>query len=47
MRERVEERPDFSIIENDPIELLKVIKLLMYDPIRAHYPMASIIEALC
>ena len=47
MRERVEEHPDFSTIENNPIELLKAIKLLMHDPVRAHYPMASMTEALC
>jgi hypothetical protein len=31
---------------NDPIELLKVIQLLMHDPIRARYPYASVTEAL-
>ena len=47
MQHRIEEHPEFdSTIEDDPIELLKAIKVLMHDPIRAKYPFASLIEAL-
>ena len=47
MQHRIEEHPDFeSMIQNDPIELLKAIKIVMHDPIRAEYPYASLTEAL-
>jgi hypothetical protein len=47
MQNRIEEHPDFeSTIRDDPIELLEKIKVLMYDPIRAKYPYASLTEAL-
>jgi hypothetical protein len=47
MQARVEEHPEFeSKIENNPIELLEVIKTLMHDPVRAQYPMVSMSEAL-
>ena len=47
MQHRIEEHPDFeSKIQNDPIELLKAIKIVMHDPIRAKYPYASLTEAL-
>ena len=39
MQHRIEEHPDFeSTIQNDPIELLKAIKIVMHDPIRAKIP---------
>ena len=42
-----EEHPDFeSTIQNNPIELLKAIKIMMHDPIRVKYPYASLKEAL-
>ena len=47
MQHRIEEHPEFdSKIQNDPIELLKAIKIVMHDPIRAKYPYASLTEAL-
>ncbi len=47
MQLRVEEHKDFeSKIKNDPIELLKAIRILMHDPARAKYPFASMTEAL-
>ena len=47
MQHRIKEHPDFgSKIQNDPIELLKAIKIVMHDPIRAKYPYASLTEAL-
>ncbi len=47
MQLRVEELPDFDTkIENDPIALLEVIKVLMHDPIRAQYPKISMTESL-
>jgi len=48
MQLRVEEHKDYeTTIKNDPIELLKVIQVLMHDPARAKYPLfASMTEAL-
>ena len=47
MQDRIKEHPEFdSKIQNDPIELLKAIKIVMHDPIRAKYPYASLTEAL-
>ena len=47
MQHHIEEHPEFdSKIQNDPIELLKAIKIVMHDPIRAKYPYASLTEAL-
>ena len=46
MQQRIEEHPDFNTIQDDPIELLKIIKLLMHDPIPAQYPFASMTSAL-
>ena len=47
MPHRIEEHPDFeSKIQNDPIELLKAIKIVTHDPIRAKYPYASLTEVL-
>ncbi|MGC8553782.1 MAG: hypothetical protein ACP5O7_13115, partial [Phycisphaerae bacterium] len=47
MQSRVEAHPDFEKeIENDPIKLLEVIKVLMHDPICAQYPLISMANAL-
>ena len=47
MQNRVEEHPEFeSKIRDNPIELLKAVKVLMHDPIRAKYPLASMTEAI-
>src|SRR4029079_12267359 len=47
MQSRIEEHPEFETkIENDPIELLKAIKTLMHDPVRAQYPLVSMTDAL-
>ena len=47
MQHHIKEHPDFeSTIQNDPIELLKTIKIVMHDPIRAKHPYASLTEAL-
>ena len=36
---RVEEHPDYETkIRDDPIELLRVLSMLMHDPVRACYP---------
>ena len=35
-----------SKIQDNPIELLEVIKTLMHDPVRAQYPLASMHEAV-
>ena len=47
MQHHIEEHPDFvSMIQKNPIELLKAIKIVMHDPIRVKYPYASLTEAL-
>ena len=46
MQQRIEEHPNFNNMQDDPIELLKTIKLLMHDPVRAQYPLASLTDAL-
>ena len=46
MQQRIKEHPDFSTIQDNPMELLKVVKLVMHDPIRARYLMASMTNAL-
>ena len=47
MQHRIKEHPDFeSTIQNNPIELLKVIKIHMHEPIRAKHPYTSLMEAL-
>ena len=47
IQDRIEQHPKYeSKIQDDPIELLEVIKNLMHDPIRAQYPLASMHEAV-
>lgn len=47
MQSRIEEHPDFeSNIRDDPIRLLEAIKTLQHNPVWAHYPFASITEAI-
>ena len=47
MVQRIEAHIDFtSKIQNDPIELLKAIEVLMHDPVRARYPLASLTDSL-
>jgi hypothetical protein len=47
MRGRIDTHPDFETkIYNDPIELLKAIKVLMYDTIRAQNPMVVMTETI-
>jgi len=44
MQQRIEEHPDYQTkIIDDPIELLKQIKTLTHDTVRAEYPIASIV----
>ena len=46
IQNRIEEHPDFeSVIRDDPIELLKAIKVLMHETARARYPLASLTDA--
>ena len=47
IQHRVEESEIFdSAIRNDPIELLKAIRSLMHDPLRARFPFASLTSAM-
>jgi len=47
MQLQIEEHVDYkAMIKNNPIELLKAIRVLMHDPARAKYPCASVTEAL-
>ena len=46
MKSRVEEHPSFaSTVQDDPIELLKLIQTLMHDPQRAKYPYATLTDS--
>ena len=45
MQARIEEHPNYSQIENDPIALLEAIKTLVHDPVRAQYPLVSMNDA--
>jgi hypothetical protein len=39
IQDRITGHPEFkSKIKNDPIELLKAVKILINDPVRARYP---------
>ena len=47
IQDRIEQHPEYdSKIQDNPIELLEVIKTLMHDPVRAQYPLASMHEAV-
>jgi hypothetical protein len=47
MQNRIEEHLELeTTIRDDPIELLKKIKVLMHGPIRAKCPFASLTEAI-
>ena len=47
MQHNIEALPDFSSrIQDDPLELLKEIKIQVHDPIRAQYPMSTVVDAL-
>jgi len=44
---RVEEHPEYETkIRNDPTELLRVVSMLMHDPVWACYPYASLNDAI-
>jgi hypothetical protein len=47
IHDRIRAHPDFETkIENDPIQLLKAIKILINNPVRARYPYASVTKAM-
>ena len=47
MKTRIEDYPEYlTTILDNPVELLKKIKTLTHDAIRAQYPIASITEHL-
>jgi hypothetical protein len=47
IQDRITGHPEFdSKIETDPIELLKAIKILINNPVRARYPYASMTELI-
>ena len=46
MQQRIEEHPDYTLMLNNLIELLKAIQILMHDLVCAHYPFASMTSTL-
>ena len=46
MQVRIQAHPDFDKFKNDPIELMKAIKTLVHDPVRAQYPPGSMTAVL-
>ena len=47
IQSRVEEHPNYeTTIRDNPIELLKIVSVLMHDTIRAKYPYASLYDAM-
>jgi hypothetical protein len=47
MRDRVEAHPDFdSKIKDNPVELLKAIRVLVHDTVRAQYPYVSLVDSV-
>ncbi|MGL5934004.1 MAG: hypothetical protein ACRCZI_00110, partial [Cetobacterium sp.] len=47
MRDRVEAHPDFETkIKDDPVELLKAIRVLTHDTVRAQYPYVSLVDSV-
>ena len=46
MQRRLEEHPDWTSIQDDPIALLKAIRSLVHEPIRANYPFSTMTEQL-
>ena len=46
IRSMIEVHPEFAtLIKNDPIALLEVIKTLMHDSVWSHYPLISMTNA--
>ena len=47
MQQRIQTHPDYTTkLKNDPIETLRAIQNLSHDPVRAQYPMQSMLDAL-
>eukprot|EP00980_Cylindrotheca_fusiformis_P025965 scaffold15010_cov49-Cylindrotheca_fusiformis.AAC.1 len=47
MQIRIKEHPKYeSDLYNDPVELLKAIRVLMHNPVRAIYPYLSLSDAM-
>jgi hypothetical protein len=47
MQQRIQTHPDYATkLIDDPIETLKAIQTLSHDPVRAQYPMQSMLDAL-
>ena len=48
MQQRIREHPEYETtnMDKDPIKILELISLLMNNPIRARYPMATLTESL-
>ena len=47
IQSQIEDHPDFeSTIRDNPIELLKTIRILMHDTVRARYPYASLFYSM-
>ena len=46
MQQCLEEHPEFSTFEDDPIKTLDIIRNTTHDTVRTQYPMVSIVDAL-
>ena len=47
MRDRIESHPDYEgLIKDNPIELLKAIRVLTHDMVRAQYPYISLVDSI-
>jgi hypothetical protein len=47
MKDRIESHPDYeALIKDNPIELLKAIRVLTHDTVRAQYPYVSLVESV-
>ena len=47
MRTAIKEHPEFEEkIRDEPLELLKVISVIIYTPVRARYPFSTLAETL-
>ena len=46
MKERIKEHPDYAKFNGNPVSLLKIIKIVIHDPVADRYPFASLLDSL-